>query len=69
MDIMHDSGRASVLQTSPFDSFWLNYHRVGIALLVLRIAVLLLLATALWNPGPWIERVLLPNRETPDISS
>ena len=69
MDIRHHSGNVSVLMTSPSNDFWLSYYRVDIALLVLRIAALLLLATALWSCGPWIERVLLPNRETPDISS
>jgi len=30
---------------------------------------LLLLATALWSCGPWIERILLPNPEAPAQSA
>jgi hypothetical protein len=69
MDILRHSGHDSVLMTSHSDALWLSYYRVGIALLVLRIAALLLLAVVFWNCGPWIERILLPKRETPDQSA
>jgi len=37
--------------------------RVGIAFMLMRIAVLLILAGIFWKCGPWFESVLLPKRE------
>jgi hypothetical protein len=69
MDILHHSGQASVLMTSASDAFWLSHYRLETALLVLRIAALLILAIVLWNCAPWLERLLLPKPEAPEQSA
>ncbi|MGD0547356.1 MAG: hypothetical protein ABR991_05950 [Terracidiphilus sp.] len=56
-NIMADSDRGEYYQ------YYLNYDRVGLALLFARIAALLLFAFLFWNCGPTIERILLPKNK------
>ena len=48
------------------DNYLRNYYQLSIAFIFARIAILLLFAFLFWNCGPWIERVLLPKRESHD---
>jgi hypothetical protein len=63
LSLQHHATGPSVLSVSSYDVFWAGYYRVAIGALLLRILIGLLLAVVFWNCGPWIERLLLTDRE------
>lgn len=62
VSLAHDAGRLND---------FVAYDRIGLAFLFFRIAFLLAAAAALWNCGPWIQRLLGPvdTRSGPEHAS
>ncbi len=66
LSLHHYTSRINASMALPSDYYFKSYDQIGIAFNFARIAILLLFAFLFWNCGPWIERVLLPNREDQD---
>jgi hypothetical protein len=69
ISLHHHTTRIDELGPSGYDDFWSGYYRVDIGFLFARITIYLVFAFLFWNCGPWIERVLLPKPETPELSA
>jgi hypothetical protein len=62
-------GHASAAGSSGTDDYFRSYDSVGVAFLLVRIVIQLVLTVVFWNCGPWIERVLLPESGNPGHST
>jgi hypothetical protein len=60
MSLHHYRSRLDAGFAMPSADYFICYEQVGIGLLLLRIAILLVLAFALWTCAPWVERFLMP---------
>ena len=66
LSLHHYSNRIITSVASESDYYFRSYDQVGITMMFARIAGLLLFAFFFWNCGPWVERVLLPDRDSHD---
>jgi hypothetical protein len=69
VSLHHYTSRIGASTATQSDYYFRSYDQVDIAFLFARIAGLLLFAFLFWNCGPWVERILLPERESPDRSA
>jgi hypothetical protein len=63
MSLHHYTNRIGNLGLPLPDSYLGSYYNITVALLIARIGGLLVLAVIFWNCGPWVERILLPERD------
>jgi hypothetical protein len=63
ISLNHHARLINTVGVSEVGNYYLNYDRVGTALLFGRIAGLLALTLVLWSCAPWVERLLLPKCE------
>lgn len=60
---LHYTKDSKLLEAASRSMYLPTLYRVEVGSLFVRIAIYLLLAVAFWNCRPWIERILLPERE------
>jgi hypothetical protein len=60
---LHYINKAKSLGASGTDFYFSTLSMVTVAFLFVRIVIFLLLAVIFWNCAPWVERILLPERE------
>jgi hypothetical protein len=66
LDLHYHADRISRLGPSAYDNHWQSYYQISVALLIGRIAILLVLAVVFWNPAPWVERIFQRKPESED---
>jgi glycerol-3-phosphate acyltransferase PlsY len=66
VSLNHYTSRINASMALPSDYYFKSYDQIGIAFNFARIAILMIFAFLFWNCAPWVERILLPNREDQD---
>jgi hypothetical protein len=65
--LIHHSSEINGAGLASGAHFWTMYYQVEVWSLIVRISGLLLFGILFWNCGPWVERILMPQRPSNEI--